>query len=327
MAAPSRLIIVSNRLPLALKKTRDTWRLEATSGGLQSALGPMLTRRGGVWIGWPGHGPRATDEALQERLAALKASHGFVCVDLPQDLARKFYEGYANQTLWPLFHSFPTRFEYSAEHWAAYAAANRRFRDAILEHLEPGDLVWIHDYHLMLLPRMLREVAPEARIGFFLHIPFPASELLRILPRRDEVLRGLLGADLVAFQTHGDMQHFRSSLLRLAGLPSQMDRVVAQGHCTRLEALPISIAPEEFTSLLHEDEETREALLALQKRFDGQKILVAVDRLDYTKGIPMRLRAFRALLAGAPHLRGKVVLVQVAVPSRERIGEYERLRQ
>ena len=166
-----------------------------------------------------------------------------MAVDLPADLARKFYEGYANQTLWPLFHSFSTRFDYDAELWAAYVTANRRFRDAVLEQLAPGDTVWIHDYHLMLLPRMLREVAPETRIGFFLHIPFPASELLRILPRRDEVLRGLLGADLLAFQTHADLQHFRASLLRLIGLPSQMDRVVAQGHSTRLEALPDLASP------------------------------------------------------------------------------------
>ncbi len=326
-AGEGRLLVVSNRLPLSVKKLRDgRWKTEPSSGGLQSAMAPILERRGGMWIGWPGYGPRTTDEGWDEQIAQWKADLGYVAVDLPSDLARKFYEGYANQTLWPLFHSFSTRFDYDAELWAAYVTANRRFRDAVLEHLQPGDTVWIHDYHLMLLPRMLREVAPETRIGFFLHIPFPASELLRILPRRDEVLRGLLGADLVAFQTHADLQHFRASLLRLVGLPSQMDRVVAQGHATRLEALPISIAPAEFTDLLDHDEPTRRALSDLRERYYGQRILLAVDRLDYTKGIPQRLRAFRKLLAGAPQLRGKVTLVQVAVPSRERIPEYERLR-
>jgi trehalose 6-phosphate synthase/phosphatase len=326
-AGEGRLLVVSNRLPLSVKKLRDGhWRSEASSGGLQSAMAPILARRGGVWIGWPGYGPRAADEGWDEQIAQWKEERGYVAVDLPSDLARKFYEGYANQTLWPLFHSFSTRFDYDAELWAAYVTANRRFRDAVLEQLQPGDTVWVHDYHLMLLPRMLREVAPETRIGFFLHIPFPASELLRILPRRDEVLRGLLGADLVAFQTHADLQHFRASLLRLIGLPSQMDRVVAQGHATRLEALPISIAPAEFTDLLDHDEPTRRALSNLRERFHEQRILLAVDRLDYTKGIPQRLRAFRKLLASAPHLRGKVTLVQVAVPSRERIPEYERLR-
>ena len=322
-----RLLVVSNRLPFSIRKDREgVWHSEATSGGLQSAMRPILARRGGEWIGWPGYGPRAPDEGWTEQIRMWKERHGYVAVELPSAIARKFYEGYANQTLWPLFHSFSTRFDYDAELWAAYVNANRRFRDAVLEHLHPGDTVWIHDYHLMLLPRMLREVAPEVRIGFFLHIPFPASELLRILPRRDEVLRGLLGADLVAFQTHADLQHFRASLLRLIGMPSQMDRVLAQGHSTRLEALPISIAPDEFTALLESDEPTRAALDALKARFEGQRILLAVDRLDYTKGIPQRLRAFRKLLASAPRLRGKVTLVQVAVPSRERIPEYERIR-
>ena len=322
-----RLIVVSNRLPLSVKKVREgVWKSEATSGGLQSAMGPILERRGGLWIGWPGYGPRTPDEGWNAQMARMRDKHRYVAVDLPSDLARKFYEGYANQTLWPLFHSFSTRFDYDAELWAAYVTANRRFRDAVLEHLAPGDTVWVHDYHLMLLPRMLREVAPETKIGFFLHIPFPASELLRILPRRDEVLRGLLGADLVAFQTHADLQHFRASLLRLVGLPSQMDRVLSQGHSTRLEALPISIAPDEFTGVLEHHEPTKAALASLRARFAGQRILLGVDRLDYTKGIPQRLRAFRKLLKSAPKLHGKVTLVQVAVPSRERIAEYERLR-
>jgi trehalose 6-phosphate synthase/phosphatase len=326
-ARGGRLLVVSNRLPLSVKKVKDgLWQSTPSSGGLQSAMGPILKRRGGMWIGWPGYGPRMHDDSWHAQIAQWRQRYGYVAVELPSDLARQFYEGYANQTLWPLFHSFSTRFDYDSQLWAAYVTANRRFRDAVLEQLAPGDTVWIHDYHLMLLPRMLREVAPETRIGFFLHIPFPASELLRILPRRDEVLRGLLGADLVAFQTHADLQHFRASLLRLIGLPSQMDRVVAQGHSTRLEALPISIAPDEFTNLLDHDVATQRALAALKVRFRDQRILLGVDRLDYTKGIPQRLRAFRKLLAGAPKLRGKVTLVQVAVPSRERIPEYERLR-
>ena len=322
-----RLIVVSNRLPLSIRKTRDgRWRSEATSGGLQSAMAPILQARGGVWIGWPGYGPRTSDPQWDEHVARWRTEYGYAAVDLPSDLARKFYQGYANQTLWPLFHSFTTRFDYDADLWAAYVAANRRFRDAVLEELQPGDTVWIHDYHLMLLPRMLREVAPDTRIGFFLHIPFPASELLRILPRRDEVLRGLLGADLVAFQTHGDLPALPRQPAAPAGHAEPMDRVLSQGHATRLEALPIGIAPEELAGILENDAPTKEALADLRARYQGQRILLAVDRLDYTKGIPQRLRAFRKLLASAPKLRGKVTLIQVAVPSREKIPEYERLR-
>jgi trehalose 6-phosphate synthase/phosphatase len=322
-----RLIIVSNRLPLAIRKVGDAWKAERTSGGLASAMAPVMRDRAGVWLGWPGHGPRVRDPARDALLEEWRHTQGFVPVDLPADVARRFYEGYANQTLWPLFHSFPARFEYDPEGWSAYVAANRRFRDAVLEEMRPDDVVWIHDYHLMLLPRLIRDVAPEARVGFFLHIPFPASETFRILPRRDDVLRGLLGADLVAFQTHQDLQHFRSSLQRLLGVPSRLDRVVVQGVSTRLEALPIGIAPDEFAGLLERDPDARRVLEDLQERYRGQSVLLGVDRLDYTKGIPHRLRAYRRLLAGAPDLRGKVVLVQVAVPTREKIPEYATLRQ
>jgi trehalose 6-phosphate synthase/phosphatase len=324
--AEGKLIVVSNRLPLSILHGPGGWVAEPSAGGLASAVNPILKEHGGLWIGWPGHGPRDADAGREQLLQRWQEEHGYVGVNLPPALARRFYEGYANQTLWPLFHNFVTNFESDPEGWAAYVGANRRFRDAVLEHLEPGDTVWVHDYHLMLLPRLIRDVAPEARVGFFLHIPFPASETFRILPHRDEVLRGLLGADLVAFQTHLDLQHFRSSLLRLLGLPSSIDRVTAQGSSTRLEALPIGIAPDEFAGYIEKDEATQAAFETLRRRYQGRRILLGVDRLDYTKGIPQRLRAYRKLLERAPHLRGKVVLVQVAVPSRERIPEYDQLR-
>jgi trehalose 6-phosphate synthase/phosphatase len=324
--AEGKLIVVSNRLPLSLRRGPEGWVAEPSAGGLASAVNPILKTQGGIWIGWPGHGPRAADSARTELLQQWQEGHGYVGVDLPPDLARRFYEGYANQTLWPLFHNFATNFECDEQGWGAYVAANRRFRDAVLEHLQPGDTVWIHDYHLMLLPRLIRDVAPEARIGFFLHIPFPASETFRVVPQRDEILRGLLGADLIAFQTHLDLQHFRSSLLRVLGLPSGVDRVTAQGSATRLDALPIGIAPDEFAGYIEKDPETQRAFEQLRRRYRGLRILLGVDRLDYTKGIPHRLRAYRKLLQRAPHLRGQIVLVQVAVPSRERIPEYDRLR-
>jgi len=323
--AEGKLIVVSNRLPLSLRHGVEGWVAEPSSGGLASAVNPLLKSRGGLWIGWPGHAPRSADQGREDLLRRW-SEHGYAAVDLPSELARRFYEGYANQTLWPLFHNFATSFASDPEGWAAYVAANRRFRDAVLEHLGPGDTVWVHDYHLMLLPRLIRDVAPEAKVGFFLHVPFPASETFRIVPHRDEILRGLLGADLVAFQTHLDLQHFRSSLLRLVGLPSSVDRVTAQGSSTRLEALPIGIAPEEFAGLIENDPATQRAFEQLRRRYRGRRILLGVDRLDYTKGIPQRLRAYRKLLERAPHLRGQVVLVQVAVPSRERIPEYDRLR-
>ena len=325
MSSEGRLIVVSNRLPLTLRRAGEAWRTERSSGGLASALDPVLKRTRGLWLGWPGDSP-GEDPARAEHLAGWQRKHGYIAVELPADMARNFYEGYANQTLWPLFHNFPTNVEFDPAGWTAYVEANRRFRDAVLEALQPGDLVWVHDYQLMLLPGLLREARPSAAIGFFLHIPFPASEMFRILPRRAELLRGLLGADLLAFQTHADLQHFRASLLRICGTESRMDRVKGEAHHTRLEALPIGIAPDEFLRFIEKDKSTQQAFEEHRRRFEGLKILLAVDRLDYTKGIPHRLRTFRRLLERAPRLRGKVVLVQVAVPSRERIPLYEELR-
>jgi trehalose 6-phosphate synthase/phosphatase len=324
-AAPnSRVVVVSNRLPLTLRLVGNAWRTERSSGGLAAAVGPFLRRTGGVWIGWPGDPADHTGRAAQ--LALWRERYGYLAVDLPNDIALAFYEGYANQTLWPLFHQFSESLEFDQTGWDAYGHANRLFREAVLAELKPDDLVWIHDYHLMLLPQLLREARPHARIGFFLHIPFPSSDVFRALPRREELLRGLLGADLLGFQTHGDLQNFRSSLLRVLGIDSRMDQVEIGGEVTRLEALPIGIEPEEFAGFLERNTQTQRALAKHRRRFEGQRVLLAVDRLDYTKGIPQRLRTFRRLLVRAPDLRGTIVLVQLAVPSRERIPRYADLR-
>jgi trehalose 6-phosphate synthase/phosphatase len=322
---PSRVVVVSNRLPLTLRGSAAGWVGEPSAGGLVTALNPVVSRRGGIWVGWPGEGPDRTDPGRQEALARWESEQGFAAVELPRSLASRFYQGYPNQTLWPLFHQFPSMLEYRPESWTAYVEANQRFRDAVLARLEPGDSVWVHDYHLMLLPRMLREASPDLAVGFFLHIPFPASDVFRILPRREELLLGVLGADYVAFQTHGHLQHFRSSLLRILGISSQMDGVHVDGRCVHLDALPIGIAPETFVGLLESDRGVRASREALRRRFEGRRLLLSVDRLDYTKGIPERLRTYRRLLETAHDLRGRVVLVQIAVPSREKIARYREL--
>jgi trehalose 6-phosphate synthase/phosphatase len=325
--ARGQLIVVSNRLPLTLRRTAEGWREERSSGGLTTALAPVMARRGGVWIGWPGEAPEAADESRTQLLARWEKRHRFVTVELPPELSRRFYQGYSNQTLWPLFHQFPSSLVYDPEGWEAYVEANWRFRDVVLARWRPGDEVWVHDYHLMLLPQLLREASPEVAVGFFLHTPFPASDVFRVLPRREELLRGLLGADFIAFQTHAYLQHFRSSLLRILGVSSRMDRVQIDGRFVHLEALPIGIVPEDFTGPLDHSPVVRRSLEDLRRRFAGRKLLLAVDRLDYTKGIPERLRTFRRLLERAPGLRGRVVLIQVAVPTRERIPLYSKLHR
>ncbi len=323
-----RVVVVSNRLPLTLKRARDGWRAERSAGGLATALFPILRQTRGVWVGWPGDDPPAEPDPQRQTLLERWASReGLVAIDMPSGVAKRFYEGYANQTLWPLFHNFPSRLAFDPAGWDAYVETNRRFRDALLRIVEPNDLIWIHDYHLMLLPQMLREALPEARIGFFLHIPFPASEMFRLLPRREDLLHGLLGNDLIAFQTHAHLQNFRRSMLRVLGIASQMDEVVHAGRTIALEGLPIGIAPEGFTGPLATDPQVAVRLEELTRRFEGRSILLAVDRLDYTKGIPERLRAFRHLLQIEPKQRGRVVLLQVAVPSRERLPRYAELRR
>lgn len=322
-----RVVVVSNRLPVTLKRAGNSWQTRKTAGGLATAMQPVLQQGNGIWIGWSGETSPTDDDKRRAVLEDWSKQNGYFAVDLDHQTAQGFYEGIANQALWPLFHHFPSQVRFNTEDWGAYVRANRIFCDEVLTHLRPNDLVWIHDYHFLLLPQLLREAVPDISIGFFLHVPFPSSSVFRILPKREELLRGLLGADYIAFHTHRYLQHFRTSILRLLGLSSQMDRVELGRRTLRLDALPIGIAPEEFNNLLVKNEGTRNKLAELKRRFSYCKIILGVDRLDYTKGIPERLRAYRKFLRDSPEWRGKVVLIQVAVPSREQVPKYGRLRK
>ncbi|MGH8501037.1 MAG: bifunctional alpha,alpha-trehalose-phosphate synthase (UDP-forming)/trehalose-phosphatase [Gammaproteobacteria bacterium] len=321
-----RLIVVSNRMPFTLKRADGQWQAEHSSGGLATAMEPLLAQSRGIWVGWSGDSSDLDNPQRKALLDHWAEREGCFAVELPPDVAYGFYEGYSNQTLWPLLHHFPSLLKFNPEYWKAYVEANQRYRDVILEHLKPDDLIWIHDYHLLLLPHMVREAAPHARIGFFLHTPFPSSAIFRLLPRREELLQGLLGADYLAFHTHAYLQNFRNSVLRILGFDSRMDRVQCGDRGVRLDALPIGIAPKGFSDLLDKDEETKRHLAHLRERFADRRILLAVDRLDYTKGIPERMRTFGRLLRQAPALRGRGVLIQIAVPSREDIPMYKELR-
>ena len=321
-----RLIVVRTSLPLTLRLSDGRWITERSSGGLASAMTPFLQRSGGEWIGWAGNGGSDGGKERQSLLQDWASAERCFAIDLPADVATRFYEGYANQTLWPVFHNFPSLLKFDATGWHAYVEANRIFCRAVVERFQPGDLLWIHDYHLMPLPQMLRRELPDAAIGFFLHIPFPSAEIFPILPRREELLEGLLGADLLAFQTHGHLQQFRSALLRVLGLESKINEIALGSRLVRLEALPIGIAPEEYTALLDRDETTAMHYAEWVSRYEGRKVLLAVDRLDYTKGVPERLQAYARLLRSSAEFREKVILIQIAVPTREGIGTYQDLR-
>jgi len=317
---------VSNRLPLTLKKTKEGWDTVRSSGGLASAMNPLLAKTGGDWIGWAGDNEGEDDRERRAILSQWTETDHCFAVDLPKEVAAGFYEGYANQTLWPVFHNFPSRLMFDAKQWDAYAEANRIFCEAVVRRYRPNDLIWVHDYHLMLLPQLLRAKLPDAAVGFFLHIPFPSSEIFPVLPRREELLEGLLGADLLAFQTHGHLQQFRTALLRVLGVESKIAELALGSRPIRLEALPIGIAPEEYSGLLNGDEKAAQQYGEWVKRYQGRKVLLAVDRLDYTKGVPERLRAYAHLLRSSPELKEKVILIQIAVPTREGIDTYQNLR-
>ena len=318
----SRLLIVSNRLPMTVKPDNGGVSIERSTGGLATGMQGPHERLGGLWIGWPGDlellSPPAREEA-DRRLAEKR----LVSIPLTSEEVARYYEGYSNAILWPLFHYSIARLPDQMRDFEVYEAVNARFADAVASHVRPGDLVWVHDYHLMLVPGMLRQRVPDARIGFFLHIPFPSSEVFRLLPERERVLEGLLGADLVGFHTFTFVRHFASSVLRLMGAPTDVDRIRWRHREVRLGVFPMGIDAAGF-SALSESKEVR--AMADGHRTRGAQLLVGIDRLDYTKGIPRRLLAYETLLRKHPELREKVRLVQVSVPSREEVEAYRELR-
>jgi trehalose 6-phosphate synthase/phosphatase len=327
MQKAQRIVIVSNRLPVRLIRSGDNWQVRKTAGGLATAMRPVMKRSNGIWIGWSGDSSSVDDQKRRRLVEELAKEKSYYVVDLDSATAEGFYEGMSNEVLWPLFHHFPSLMRFDSGNWQAYVRANKIFCDEILRHLRPNDLIWIHDYHFLLLPQMLREAVADISIGFFLHIPFPSSSVFRILPKREALLRGMLGADYLAFHTHRYLQNFRTSVLRLLGLSSQMDSIDVGKRAVTLEALPIGIAPNEFNDALLRNEGTRSQFAELKKRFNYQKVILGVDRLDYTKGIPERLRAYKRFLEQHPEWRGRVVLIQVAVPTRERVAKYRSLRR
>ncbi len=321
-----RLVVVANRLPVTARRSGGRWHSERSSGGLVAAMAPVLERTGGLWIGWPGDAPAGDAGDRAAFLARLEREERLASVELPAAVSRAFYEGYSNNTLWPLLHGFPSRVSFDLSSFHAYRDANARFADAVLERLRPDDLIWIHDYQLLLLAGRIRAARPEARIAFFLHVPFPPPEIFRILPQREELLLGLLGADVIAFQTHEHLGAFRRALLQVLGLESRMDGVEVDGRIVTLAARPIGIDPEPWEQLTTADPAVTRRIGEIRDLHHGHQLVIAVDRLDYSKGIPERLRAFRHLLVARPEWRGRVTLIQVAVPSRERVPRYAALR-
>ncbi len=329
-----RLIIVSNRLPFSVARANGGYEYRETTGGLVTGLASYLSSVGSdpngpaeyVWVGWPGGTiePEA-QRGITER--ALKQYHS-VPVFLSEEEMDRFYLGFCNKTIWPLFHSFPSQTAYDEAMWDTYKSANERFRDALLNILKPDDLVWIHDYHLMLLPRLLKDRMMSVQIGFFLHIPFPSYEIFRLLPSvwRRELLDGLLGADLVGFHTYEYTQHFLQSVLRILGHGNNIGQILLPDRTVKADTFPMGIDYERY-SMAASSPEVQAEVSRLRASLGDVRVVLSADRLDYTKGILNRLEGFDLFLEQNPQWRGKVVLVLVVVPSRIGVDQYDLMKR
>lgn len=326
-----RLVVVSNRLPFVLAPTGNGhWRLTPGTGGLISALVPVLSNRGGMWIGWPG-----TDDevpGLEDILgdAVRDAGYTFKPVMLTSAEREKFYHGFSNEVIWPLFHDLQTNCNFDPSYWSVYQEVNRKFARAIARHTKPEDFIWVHDYHLMNVAKELRAHGLKSRTGFFLHIPFPPFDIFVKLPWRFELLSALLDYDLIGFQTSRDRRNFIQCIRILMPDASingkgQVMLLKVGGREVRVGAFPIGIDFGEFAKKAASPE-VGERAQQIRADLPNRKIILGVDRLDYTKGICHRFEAFRNLLSRYRELHRKVTLMQVVVPSRELIPKYHDLK-
>ena len=322
-------IVVANRLPVDLEKLPDgTERWKHSPGGLVSALAPFLQRNSGAWVGWPGVPDVEVDKFSDDGIWLHP-------VTLTADEVRDYYEGFSNATLWPLYHDVVATPVFDRAWWDSYVKVNKRFAEAIAQIAADGAIVWVQDYQLQLVPAMLRELRPDLRIGFFLHIPFPPTELFMQLPWRAEIIRGLLGADLVGFHRPGGAQNYLWLARRLIGLePSRgavgvrtRPGVVQVGdRNVRVGAFPISIEASGLDTMARSREVIQRARQIRADLGNPRKIILGVDRLDYTKGIDVRLYALQELLSEGRIDPSEVAMVQLATPSRERVEHYQRMR-
>jgi len=315
------LVIVANRLPVDRVTNSDGspgWR--TSPGGLVTALEPVLRANDGTWIGWPGGDEQDLEPFEFDGL-------DLVPMTMSAEEVENFYEGFSNATLWPLYHDVVAKPEFHREWWDSYVAVNRRFATRAAEVAAEGATVWVHDYQLQLVPQMLRDLRPDLRIGFYLHIPFPPAELFQQLPWRRQILEGLLGADLVGFQLTGGSQNFVRLVRQRVGHKTHRDLVyLSDGRTVRAKAFPISIDSAGFEELARSESVAARAVEIREALGNPRTIFLGIDRLDYTKGIIARLRAFGELIEDGQLEVEDAVFVQVATPSRERVEQYRILR-
>ncbi len=325
-----RLIIVSNRLPVVVEREGEEWKLKPGSGGLVTALGPVLKEQGGLWIGWPGSDE---DAPYGEIFGSARKEIGYEIspVSLSPEEVEGYYYGCSNETFWPLFHGLLGRAVFDRGDWETYRAVNRKFAEKILKETGEEDFVWVQDYQLLLAGLVVRESRPAARLGFFLHIPFPSPDIFTRLPWREEILQGLLAYDLIGFQTRKDLRNFIQCVRALlpdasVGYRTPNSLVTFRDRTTIGGAFPIGIDFNRYRDLAR-SHQAAEGAWFLHEKFPEHKLVLGIDRLDYTKGIPQRLEAFEVCLEKHPELHTKISLIQVVIPSRMGVPEYQEMKR
>jgi len=321
----SRILVVSNRLPITVKKTDHDVQIDQSSGGLATGLQSIHKSDQVMWLGWPGislEKARCVKKELDDELK----NRDVYPIYLKEGDVKSFYNGFCNSTIWPLFHYFPLESEFRSDWWKRYIRVNQLFANEIIKISKETDLIWVHDFHLMLLPMLLRNELPKAKVGFFLHIPFPTYEVFRLLPWRKQVLDGILGADLVAFHTYQYMAHFLESISLLCGHESIFGQINVGDRIVRVDALPMGIDYDRF-SKTSESSNVLKIASRYKKNLKERRVILSVDRLDYTKGIIQRLEAYRFFLNKHPSYKGKIVFILLVVPSRAKVEQYTKLKK
>jgi len=319
-----RLLIVSNRLPVSISKRKGKISYSPSAGGLATGLSSFYKSYESIWVGWPGIVTQNMQE--KEEIEKHLKSENMYPIFLTKRQIENYYEGFSNKTIWPLFHYFSQYTVYNKKYWEIYSNVNKLFCDEIVQIAKSDDVIWLQDYQLMLLPQLIREKLPDASIGFFLHIPFPSFEIFRTLPWRYEILNGLIGSDLLGFQTYDYVRHFISAATRLLGVDHSLNKLTLEDRTIRADSFPIAIDYNKYSKAYQKPEIKRE-ITRIQKIIGVRKIVLSVDRLDYTKAITQRIKAFNNLLENNSEFREKATLILVVVPSRSKVEHYSKLKE
>jgi len=328
-------IIVSNRLPIKISKVNNSFKFIPTSGGLATGMNSIHKNKNSLWIGWPGISHDEIDSLSIDKMNKKLYGSGFCPVHLSSKDIKDFYYGLPNNCLWPLFHYFIEYSLFDNLQWEKYKEINKKFSDCVLSNLEKDDIVWIHDYQLMLCPKMIKDKRPDVKIGFFLHIPFPSFEIFRTFPRRKELLDGILGSNVIGFHTYDYQRHFLSSVKRILKLDVNFNNVIYNDRKILVNTFPMGIDFKKFNNAAinhrkqksSEKSELRKQLELHKKGSNESKLILSIDRLDYTKGVINRIKAFEIFLEKYPSYSEKVRLIMLMVPSRSDVPEYKKLKK